>query len=90
MKFTPENLIEETTMMKFAWVIEHEDSEPGKPQYFTGARHSAMRWSAPGSHGDAVRFARKQDAERIANFAGFYAPNPTHRICEHGWEESDA
>jgi hypothetical protein len=73
--------------MTFAWVIEHAESEPGKPRYFTGHRHPAMQWSDPGDHAEACRFAREQDADRIAAFAGFYAPNPTHRVCEHGWEE---
>jgi hypothetical protein len=73
--------------MIFAWVIEHADSEPGRPRYFTGKRHLAMQWSNPGDHAEACRFARREDAERIASFAGFYPPNPTHRVCEHGWEE---
>lgn len=73
--------------MNFAWVIEHRDSEPSRPRYFTGRRHSAAMWSDPGDHSAACRFSRKQDAENIAGFAGFYEPNVTHRICEHGWDE---
>jgi hypothetical protein len=73
--------------MTFAWVIEHRDSKPGLPVYFTGKRHGALQWSDPGDNSEACRFARKEDAERIAEFAGFYAPNPTHLIREHGWEE---
>lgn len=69
----------------FAWVIEDRESELSRPRYFTGKRHPAMQWSDPGDHAAACRFARREDAERIAAFAGFYDPNPTHRICEHGW-----
>jgi hypothetical protein len=71
--------------MVFAWVIEHADSPPGAPRYFTGKRHPAMRWSDPGDHLAACRFARREDAERISDFAGYYLPNPTHRVREHGW-----
>jgi len=73
--------------MTFAWVIEKGDSEQSRPSYFTGRRHPAVQWSDPGDHAAACRFARKEDAERIADFAGFYAPNPVHRIAEHGWDE---
>jgi hypothetical protein len=71
----------------FAWVIERIDSPPGAPIYFTGRRHAALQWSDPGDHSQACRFARKEDAERIMGFAGFYPPNPVHRVCEHGWSE---
>jgi hypothetical protein len=79
---TPTSQSDETA---FAWCIEHADSEPSRPRYFTGKRHPAMQWSDPGDHAEALRMARKEDAERVASFAGFYEPNPTHRICEHGW-----
>jgi hypothetical protein len=72
--------------MTFAWVIVHDASPPGAPIYYTGARTPALRWSNPGAWEYAVRFARKEDAEAIAILAGFYAPNPTHKIEEHGFE----
>jgi hypothetical protein len=71
--------------MTFAWVIEKDDSEGSRPRYFTGKRHGAQEWSDPGDHADACRFAREQDAERIAKYIGPYQHN--HRICEHGWDE---
>ncbi len=72
--------------MTFAWVIVHRASPPGAPIYWTGARHRAMQWSNPGEWEQAIRFSRKEDAEAIAIFAGFYEPNPTHLIEEHGFE----
>lgn len=75
--------------MEYAWVIEHKDSPPGQPIYFTGFLHAALQWSNPGKHLAACRFSRKEDAERIAAFAGFYEPNPTHYIREHGWDDGD-
>ena len=46
---------------EFAWVIERGDSQPSAPTYWSG--HDD-RWSQ--DHMDAVRFSRKQDAERVA------------------------
>lgn len=67
--------------MVYAWVIEHGDSEPCAPRYFTGesARHG--RWHL--CNDVAVRFARKQDADRIALALGL----ENVRIAEHGWYE---
>lgn len=60
---------------EFAWVIERGDSPPHSPTYWTGPD----RWSQ--DHQDAVRFARKQDAERVACHTG----QGYHRVAEHGW-----
>ncbi len=71
--------------MSLAWVIEHEDSEPSLPRYFTGMLALGLRWSKPGDHKAAVRYARKEDAEKTAisvDGAG------KHRVCEHGWDEA--
>lgn len=66
------------------WVIEKWDSEQSRAQYFTGAWHPAMQWSDPGDSLAAMRFARKQDAEKMAiNLA---PSNQKHRIVEHAWE----
>jgi hypothetical protein len=70
--------------MTFAWVIENEESEGSRPEYFTGRLARALWWSNPGDHQEALRFARKQDAERLAKSLDG-ARN--HRICEHGWDE---
>lgn len=62
----------------FAWVIERGDSQPCAPTYWTGPNNGGG-WSQ--DHMDAVRFARKQDAERVACQLG----QGYHRVCEHGW-----
>src|SRR6185312_3151035 len=60
---------------EFGWVIERGDSSPSSPTYWSGPDY----WSQ--DHMDAVRFSRKQDAERVAcRLHGGH-----HRICEHGW-----
>lgn len=60
---------------EFAWVIERGDSQPSAPTYWSGPD----QWSQ--DHLDAVRFSRKQDAERVACRLG----QGYHRIAEHGW-----
>lgn len=60
---------------EFAWCIERGDSQPAAPTYWAGPD----RWSQDNI--DAVRFARKQDAERVACRLG----QGYHRVCEHGW-----
>jgi len=63
--------------VEFGWVIERGDSTPATPTYWAGSEY----WSQ--DHMDAVRFARKQDAERVAcRLHGGY-----HRVCEHGWHK---
>jgi len=57
------------------WVIERGDSSPGSPTYWSGPD----AWSQ--DHMDAVRFARKQDAERVA----CRVHGGHHRVCEHLW-----
>lgn len=61
---------------EFAWVIERGDTPPSAPAYWTG---SDQGWSQ--NHVDAVRFARKEDAEKVA----YHFRQPNCRICEHGW-----
>jgi hypothetical protein len=66
---------------EFAWLIEHRNSEISRPQYWAGSG-----WTYDDQQ--AVRFARKVDAERVA--AGFDEDDPLpseapHRICEHAW-----
>jgi len=72
-------------MMVFAWVIERDESPLHTPEYFTGRLTPALRWSKPGDHADACRFARRQDAERVAVAIDGARP---HRVCEHGWDEA--
>lgn len=58
------------------WVIERGDSEPFAPTYWAGIED---RWSQ--DHQDAIRFARKCDAERISARMRY----PNNRVCEHVW-----
>ena len=53
------------------WVIEHRNSEVSKPYYFAGPG----KWSY--NHLDAVRFARKEDADKF-NTDG-------DRVAAHAW-----
>lgn len=63
--------------MESGWVVESSMSKPAQPLYLSKIRVDGVPvWSS--DHMDAIRFARKQDAERI-EFA--YAV----RIAEHGW-----
>jgi hypothetical protein len=59
-----------------AWLIERGDSNPDAPTYWAGPDDM---WSQ--DHMDAIRFARKLDAERVS--ARLFYPN--NRICEHMW-----
>lgn len=62
---------------KFGWVIEHADSEPSMPRYFTGDY-----WSEPGDSLNAIRFSRELDASRYMQMMD---PPQVHRVAEHGW-----
>ena len=69
------------------WVIERGDSEPGAPTYWTGFREGAggvQCWSQ--NHMDAIRFARKIDAERVS----YRMTQPNNRVCEHKWLDPEA
>lgn len=75
---------EKTPREQFGWVIENESSAHSNPEYFTGHIVTrAMVWSDPGDHASALRFARKQDAEKIARQLSPF--NNKHRVCEHCW-----
>lgn len=67
--------------MTYAWVIEHVESQPSAPMYFTGLSAKGHMWSA--EHSMACRFARRQDAERVRGYIG----TQLHRVAEHGWEK---
>ena len=60
------------------WVIEHGRSQPSYPEYWaaTGFDHDNLK---------AIRFARKEDAERVANALGGGFPEGYHRIADHMW-----
>jgi hypothetical protein len=60
------------------WVIEHGRSQPSHPMYWCadGFDHNNLK---------AIRFARKEDAERVANSLGGGFPEGYHRIADHMW-----
>jgi len=64
------------------WVIEDGESEPCAPRYLAGYDQSRPgAWST--NHADAIRFARKVDAERARSVVE--DGEHTLRICEHIW-----
>lgn len=70
------------------WVIERGDSSPAKPKYWAAGQREAERTSAwTSNHMEAIRFARKTDAEKTATRL---FPNIGIRIAEHEWETSGA
>ena len=61
---------------EFAWVIEGGDTS--RPHYWDGRALDSFTHD----HLEAVRFARREDADRIK----FVLLNNEHlRVCEHGW-----
>lgn len=78
--------------VEFGWVIEHRDSRPSAPLYFTGCReksyHGGIYTPIPAwSHYDAcaLRFSRRVDAEAMLPLFP-----ETHRVAEHGWDTRPA
>lgn len=79
--------------MQYGWLIEFGDKTSSTPLYFAGfdvappgAEHVIIgnlcaSWSF--SDDCAVRFARKQDAEKMLAILQVGGP---HRVREHGWE----
>lgn len=69
---------------EFAWVIEHGNSPVSQPLYWTAGlpikELPPRHWHS--NHLEAIRFARKEDAEKIATALLEGVPV---RICEHGW-----
>lgn len=64
--------------METGWVIESSMSEPAQPLYLSKIRVDGVPvWSS--DHMSAMRFARKEDAERVE-----FAYNV--RIAEHAWD----
>ena len=64
------------------WVIEKGDSPVSKPLYWTGAVNP-LSWSD--DHLEAVRFSRKEDAERFVEMCFDIEAEKDSRICEHEW-----
>lgn len=78
--------------MQYGWLIEYGPNSKAPPLYFAGF-HVAPAGAesvicgnlcASWSYADdcAVRFARKQDADKLLQILQVGGP---HRVCEHGW-----
>lgn len=68
---------------EYGWVIEHGASETSAPRYWAAGQIDPNRSSAwTGNDAHAIRFARKLDAERVAERTMKGIPV---RIAEHGW-----
>ena len=68
-------------MTEFAWVIESEDISASMPLYYAGYDEviAATCWSY--NHMEAIRFARKEDAEKMSS----RMQQKNNRIAQHGW-----
>lgn len=73
--------------MGLAWVIEDGQSDITRPLYWagwikpSGKNKEQQHWSFNSL--DAIRFARADDASKVACWL---LPQPVlHRICEHEW-----
>lgn len=65
------------------WVIERADSCPAEPKYWAAGQREAERPSAwTSNHEEAIRFARKIDAEKVSRRL---FPAIDVRIAEHAW-----
>jgi hypothetical protein len=74
----------QTSTDEYGWVIERGDSSPASPLYWAGPSPNDFsgRWSQ--DHLDAIRFARKRDAENVmAHFDHLHC-----RACDHIWTGS--
>lgn len=73
------------------WVIELGESEPSRPAYWTGPSENPAHWPFGLFSDDnlkAVRFARKEDAQAVANRTKACAHDDTRchfRIADHMW-----
>jgi hypothetical protein len=68
---------------ELAWLIEHGDSATSEPRYWAAGQTDANRSSAwTFNHMEAIRFARKVDAEKVVRRIMKGVPV---RIAEHGW-----
>lgn len=68
------------SVTEYAWVIEDPQSPTSAPRYYTLRPNQEQFWSY--DHADALRFARKQDAE---DYVAHFVQHDGARICEHGW-----
>lgn len=69
----------EKTMMEFGWVI--ENGHAGEKLRYRTIQLGKFVWIA--DHNKALRFARHEDAMRVADYDGDYVV-----VTSHGWENS--
>lgn len=73
-----------TDTIELGWVIEHGDSDAATPRYWAAGQHDPSRPSAwTENHIEAIRFARKDDAEKVARRSMKGIPV---RIAQHEWD----
>ena len=72
------------TAQSFAWLIERADSDTFSPWYWTasGQPNKGMGTGWTQNHLEAIRFARQEDATKVA---ARLLPDLPVWICEHGW-----
>ncbi len=68
-------------MTDFAWLIERGDSPVFAPIYFAGYSRRGVTALWSGNPSAAVRFARKEDAEKVS----YALLDANNRVAEHGW-----
>lgn len=79
-----EAMVAETAQTEYGWLIELAEQRPGGPVYWSGLtpmpreRIVMPEWTTDNLL--AVRFARKEDGERVARGI----PLET-KVVEHGW-----
>jgi hypothetical protein len=62
------------------WLIECGDP----PEYYTGHEYPSRYWTR--NHAQAIRFARKEDAERLS-VSGLIFDDSERRVVEHQWSD---
>ena len=63
--------------METGWVL--EKGEACNPRYLT-VDGGLLDWTEPSDHANALRFARREDAERMVQIV-----EDADRVAEHGW-----
>ena len=69
------------TEFEYAWVIEAADNDLPGPRYYNLNQDLPNFWTL--DHNEAIRFARKVDAEQLWAYLGDEV-QPV-RFVEHGW-----
>lgn len=80
-------------MTQYAWVIEHtpEKLDGRGPWYWSGhvpREKGNAGWGDNWSieHMEAIRFARREDAEKIRDMLVRPPREGEHKVVEHGWD----